>query len=189
MKIDFVSLSLVLGLGFVLPAVAQENPAKEEPAKREEAVKPEAPKEEAVKEEAAAPAIEALPVAAPAKELSSCAKSFVPLADSYKKAYDDMEKWIAQIDAQTSAAGGKSMKLQEQIQQNETAITKAKFDKDDAKVKSLTKDNKQLWTDFNAAKKDQDKICGGFSKEASDRAKQNSDAINKALADLKAQGK
>jgi hypothetical protein len=166
-------------------------PAKDEAKPTEEAK----PKEEAKPTEevkpAAVPAKAAAPAKAeaPAKEMSACAKAFVPLADSYKKAYDDMNKWIAQVDAQTSAASEKTKKLQDQIQANETAITSAKLAKDDAKVKSLTKENKQLWTDFNEAKKAQDKSCSGFSKEVSDRVKQQNDAINKALADVKAQAK
>jgi len=160
-------------------------PAKEEPAK-DEAKKP---VEEVAPAAAAKPAAEAKPEAAPAKELSPCAKSFSPLADSYKAAYDDMQKWIAQIDAETSAAGAKAKALQDQVQANETAITQAKLAGDDAKAKSLTKENKQLWTDLKAAQQAQQKACGAFSKEAPTRVKQYADASNKALADLKAQAK
>ena len=197
MKVDIAAFALVFGLSYLAPALAQNDPAKEEP-KPTEPAKPEAAKDEAkpaeeaapaAAKEAAKPAEDAKPVPPPAKELSACAKAFVPLADSYKKAYDDMQKWIAQVDAQTSAAGDKTKKLQDQIQANETALTSAKLAKDDAKVKSLTKENKQLWTDFNEAKKAQDKSCSGFSKDVSDRVKQENDAINKALADVKAQAK
>lgn len=201
MKIESYALALILGLGLglVAPAFAQEEPKKEEPAKEEaakpaEEAAPEAAAEAApAKEEAAKPAAkaapEAAPAAAPAKELSSCAKSFVPLSDSYKKAYDDMQKWIAQIDTQTAAAGEKVQKLQAQITENETAATKAKLDGDGKKGKELAKENKQLWTDFNAAKKSEAATCSGFAKEAADRVKQNTDVANKALEALKAQTK
>lgn len=126
---------------------------------------------------------------APAKELSGCAKSVSPLADSYKSAYDDLQKWIGQIDTETAAAGDKVQKLQAQIQQNETATTQAKLDKDTSKVKDLQKSNKTLWSDFNAATKAQSDACAKFAKEAPQRVKQYTDATNKALDALKAQMK
>ena len=113
----------------------------------------------------------------------------MPLADSYKAAYDDMQKWIGQIDAQTAAVSDKAQKLQTQIQQNETAITQAKLDKNDSKAKGLQKENKKLWDDFNAAKKDQSAACSKFVKEAPQRVKQYSDATSKSLDALKSQSK
>jgi chromosome segregation ATPase len=215
MKNGFLALALILGLGVATPVLSQTDPAPEEPAKQEpakdEKAKPaeEAPAAEPAKAEEAKPAEEAPPAPeaakeaeakpaaasapaaapAPAKELSSCAKSYVPLADSYKSAYDDMQKWIGQIDAKTSAASDKAQTLQTQIQQNETAITQAKLDKNDSKAKSLQKENKKLWDDFNAAKKELSTICAGFAKEASGRVKQYADASGRALEGLKSQGK
>lgn len=183
MKPGFYALALILGLGLMVPAVAQEEPAKEEPAK-EEAAKP---AEEAAPVAPAAPA--PAPAPAPAKELSSCAKSYVQLADSYKAAYDDMQKWIGEIDKQTAAASDKAQKLQTQIQQNETAITQAKLDKDDSKAKSLQKENKKLWDEFNASKKELQTLCSGFAKQASERVKQYADASSKELEGVKSQAK
>jgi len=183
MKLEAHALALILGLGLglVVPALAQEETKKEEPAKEE----PAAPAAETAP--AAVPAPAAAP--APAKELSGCAKSFSPLADSYKSAYDDLQKWIGQIDTETAAAGDKVQKLQAQIHENESAITQAKLNKDNAKVKDLQKQNKQLWDDFNSAKKGQSDACAKFVKEAPQRVKQYSDATNKALDALKAQTK
>lgn len=197
MKLGLHALALILGFGLVVPAVAQEEAKQEEPAKEAAAA---APAEEAkpAAEEAkpaaeAAPAAEAKPAAeaaaAPAKELSGCAKSFVPLSDTYKSAYDDMQKWIAEIDTQTAAAGEKVVTLQAQIQANETAITQAKLNKDDSKAKSLQKENKKLWDDFNAAKKSQSDVCAKFVKDAPQRVKGYSDATSKALDALKSQSK
>ena len=77
MKLESHALALILGLGLVAPALAQEEPKKEEPAK-EEAAAP-----EAAAEPTPAAAAEATPAkeeaAAPVKELSGCAKSFSPL--------------------------------------------------------------------------------------------------------------
>ena len=214
MKVEFAALTLVLGLGLVAPAFADDAAVKEDPAKpeavKEEAAKPaeegakpvEAAAPAAAKEEAkhgaaavpskeTAPAKDAAPAkaAAPAKEMSACAKTYSPLVDSYAKAHADMDAWVKKVDADTSAASEKTAKMQAQIQENEAAITKAKIDKDDAKAKSLAKANKQIWADFNTAKKAQDKACAGFAKEAADHVKQNDDAINQALAAVKAAGK
>jgi chromosome segregation ATPase len=197
MKLGLHALALILGFGLVAPALAQEETKKEEPAK-EEAAAPTpaaepapaaAPEATPAKDEAAAPAAAPAAAAAPAKELSGCAKSFSQLAESYKSAYDDLQKWIAQIDTATAAAGDKVQKLQAQIHENESAITQAKLNKDNAKAKDLQKENKKLWDDFNAAQKGQSDACAKFVKEAPQRVKQYSDATNKALDALKAQTK
>ena len=201
MKLGLHALALILGLGLVAPALAQEEPKKEEPAK-EEAAKPAAeaaPAAVPAKEETAKPAAEVAPVAAtapaaapvaePPKELSSCAKSFVPLSDSYKNAYDDMQKWINQIDTQTAAVADKVAKLQTQFEQNQAAITQAKLANDSAKAKDLDKASKKIWDDLTTAKKDLSGICGKFAKDAQDKVKQYTDATNKALDTLKAQTK
>jgi len=100
-----------------------------------------------------------------------------------------MQKWISEIDAATAAASQKVVGLQKQIQENEAAITQAKLDKQDAKAKDLNKQNKQLWSDLNAAKKSMAETTSKYVKSAPDRVKQYDDMTSKALADLKAQGK
>lgn len=178
-------LAIALGLGLAFPAPAQEmpEPAKEEPAKQAA----EAPAKEAPAEAAKEAAKEAAPEAA--KDLSPCAKALVPLAESYKKAYEELQKWIADVHAKTSEAGDKVRKIQEQIQQNETAITKAKLDGDDAKAKELTKANKQLWNDLETAKKGQASVCSGFPKEAAQRVKQYTEDSEAKLDECKSQMK
>jgi hypothetical protein len=198
---------------------AKEDTAKPDEAAKPEAAKDEAAKAEDPKAEAAAaapaasPAPEASPapaaaaaaahakeptpaptavpvhVAEPPKELSACAKSFVPLADTYATAYDDMKKWIGEIDTKTAATSENAQKMQTQIQENEAAITKAKFDRDNAKAKELQKENKTLWDSFNAAKKEASAQCSQYSKDAAARVKQYADATAKALETMKAQAK
>jgi len=201
MKLGWYALTLILGLAVAAPALAQEETKKEEPTKEETPAPPadaapaaakadeEKPAAEATPAAEAAPAAKAAPAAEPAKELSGCAKSFVPLADSYKSAYDDMQKWINQIDTETSTAGANVQKVQTQVQENEAATTQAKLAKDNAKVKDLQKENKKLWDQLNAAKKSQSDACAKFVKEAPQRVKQYADAANKALDALKAQSK
>lgn len=188
----FRAYVLALALCLAVPALAQDSPAKEEPAapetaKPEEPAKAEPAKDETAKPAEAAPAAEAKPVAP--KEVSACAKSFEPLADSYKKAYDDMQTWIAQIDSQTAATSDTVSKLQAQIKENETAAATAKAGGDNAKAKDLTKQNKALTTQLNDAKKSLSNARSGFVKEAPGRVKQYETAIEKALDDLKAQTK
>ena len=191
MKYQFHALALVLGLGLAMPAVAQNDPAKEEPAKDEtgkpatDVVLEAAPA--ATPAPAAAAAVAPAPAPAPAKDLTPSAKTFVPLADGYKSAYDDMSKWIAQIDSETAAASEKSQKLQTQVQENETAITQAKLKGDNAKVKELQKQNKTLWDQITAAKKEQADTSGRYTKDAAQRVKQYTDATNKALDAVKSQ--
>jgi len=161
-------LAVALCLVLAAPAFAQEAPA---PAKDAPA--------------AAAPVKEAAPE--PPKELSLCAKALAPLAESYKKAYDDMQKWTTEVDSKTAASNEKVRKIQQQIQANETAITKAKLEGDSAKEKDLTKANKQLWSDLEDAKKTAAEACEGLSKEAADRVKRNEATIDAALDQCKAQ--
>jgi predicted nucleic acid-binding Zn-ribbon protein len=46
---------------------------------------------------------------------SRVASALVPLADSYKKAYDDMQAWIADVNLKTAAASDKVEGLKRQI--------------------------------------------------------------------------
>jgi hypothetical protein len=175
-------LAIALCLGLAVPAVAQEAP----PPVKEEPAKPAAPVAETpAKEAPPAPAAKAAPEA-PA-EHSFCAKALVPLAESYKKAYDDLQKWIAEIDSKYAAVADKVLGIQKQIQANETAITKAKLDGDGTKEKELTKANKQLWTDLEDAKKNQSEACGDLCKQASKRVEQYSNDIESKLDQCKAQ--
>ncbi len=193
------------------PAAEEKAPAKDDAAKQdtekkdaEKAAEGKAPEAEAAPAKEAAPAAAAAPAAEPApakehaakaeepkaaapakKELSACAKTYVPLADTYKAAYEDMEKWIDQINTQTTAASDKVAKLQAQIQENETATTQAKLAGDNAKVKDLTKQNKALWNDMNAAKKGLADTCAQFGKEAAARVKKYDAATEQALSALK----
>ena len=76
-----------------------------------------------------APAPKATP-----KALGASAMAFAPLADSYKKAYDDMQTWMTSIDAQTASVDAQILKAQDQIKANETAMAAAKTAGDSKKV-------------------------------------------------------
>jgi hypothetical protein len=195
----------VFATGLVPAVVAQEAEKKEEPAKDAAAAPAKAPETAPAAEEkpaapAAAPAAETTPATeakptavpaaeAPKKALSPSALALQPLADSYKKAYEDMQAWITAVDAKTSPANDSVMKLQAEVVANGDATTKAKLAGDNAKVKELTKQNKQLMSALEAAKKTAATAAGPVAKEASDRVKQYGAASDQALTELKAKTK
>jgi hypothetical protein len=159
------------------PEVKAEAPAKTEPAAEAPVAKP-APKPETAKK--------------PTKELNASAKIFLPLADNYKKAYDELQLWIMNIDAQTAAVSAQISRIQDDIQKNEAAITKLKIQgggESSEEGRALAKDNKQLWADLSAARKERSALTKGFAKEAIQRAKGYQMEIIEKLEDIKAQAK
>lgn len=128
----------------------------------------------------------------PAKELNPSAKIFVPLADTYKKAYEDMLMWIRSIDAETAEISTRIARIQEDIQKNEAAITKLKIDsggESSDEGRALAKDTKQLWADLSAARKERTALSKGFMREANSRAKSYQAEVIEKLEDIKAQPK
>jgi hypothetical protein len=196
--ISLFRLVLMLAVAAAGPAFAQEDPKKEtpeaaapekaaEPAADAKPAEPEAAKKEAEPAAAAAPAA-AVPAAAAAeapKPLSAAAKSFSPLANTYKGAYDDMQKWMETVSAQTAASDEKITKLQKQISDNEAAITQAKLAGDDKKVKSLTSENKKLSSEASSAMKGLNSAKADFVKQAEQRVKQYQSASDAALTQVK----
>jgi outer membrane biosynthesis protein TonB len=193
------------------PAAKPEPKAAPKPEAKAEAeapaAKPEpkaAPKPEAkpeAKAEAETPAVKPAAKAAPkpetakiepVKELNSCAKVFVPLADTYKKEYEEMQRWILTIDAETANVSAHISRIQDDIQKNEAAITKLKLAggrEGSEEGRELAKSNKQLWADLSAARKERTALNKGFAREAIQRAKNNQAEIIGKLEDIKAQAK
>lgn len=166
------------------PEAKAETPAKTEPEAEAPVAKP-APKAEPKPEMAPKPV-------EPAKELTPCAKAFVPLADNYKKAYDELQIWIRHIDAQTAGASAAISRIQGEIEKNEAAITKLKIEggsESSEKGRELAKDNKKLWADLSASRKERAALCEGFTREAIQRAKRYQVEIIETLEGIKAQTK
>lgn len=176
-----------------------QEPAKPEPVKAAEPVKaPEAPKApepakvvEPVKAPEAVKASEIVKAPEPvkARELTPCAKAFVPLAEGYKKAYDDAMRWIQQVDEQTAAADAKVNGLQETVEKNEALITKLKIeDTKESKLRArdLARENKQLWADLSAARKERTAKCAAFSKAAAQLNKEIAAEISARLSAIQA---
>ncbi|MFA6093124.1 MAG: hypothetical protein WCU88_08370 [Elusimicrobiota bacterium] len=162
-----------------------------EPAKIAEPAKVPAAEPAKVAEPVKAPEA---PVAAPKpaakKAMTGCAQCVKPLLDSYKEAVADMEKWTRDVDAQTAAAEDAVKQLQEQIQENEAAITKLKLENSkDAKTRSkeLAKENKRLWSELEAARKAKAALCKQFARDASQKVREYSTDISAQLKTVQTQ--
>jgi len=166
-------------------AQPEQAPAKQGEAPQA-AVKPaEAPAKPA--EAPAKPAEASVSRKEPAKELSSCAQPLVPLAEAYREAYESMQRWIREASDQTAAADERVKRLQAQIQDNEAVITKLKFEdtkENRARIKDLAKDNKQLWKDLDAARREKAALCRALSKTAGQKVRELSDAVRERLKEV-----
>lgn len=189
------------------PAVQSDLPKADKPEPKTEAPAPKpAPKaapEAKAEPEAEAPAAKPAAKAAPkpeavkkpvetVKELNSFAKTFVPLADAYKKAYEEMQRWILDIDARTAGVAANISRIQDDIQKNEAAITKMKIaggSERSEEGRGLAKENKRLWDDLSAARKERAALSKDIIHEAIQRAKGNQVDIIGKLEDIKAQAK
>lgn len=169
------------------PAAAPENPpTKETP--NEQQVKQEAPRETPAtapaKAEAGAPAQPAKKEEARKSEpQTACAQALVPLGEVYRDAYIEMRKFIDDVDVQTKAADERVAKLEKQIQDDESAMTKAKLDGDGAKEEELSHQDKQLWKDLKAAKKERASLCSGFARDAKQKVRDFAGAAEAKLGD------
>lgn len=115
-----------------------------------------------------------------------CAASYRPVADAYLSAYKGLDGWIAGASAQVAGAEEKVVKAEEAVRENESAMTALKLDRSKdakAKLKDLGATNKQLWKDLEAARREQATICKGFKRDAMQKVKELSAAVNAALAE------
>ncbi|MFA6004525.1 MAG: hypothetical protein WC881_10705 [Elusimicrobiota bacterium] len=159
-----------------------------EPAKVVEPVKAEVPVVESVKPVAKAPVRIVEPAPAPvAKPLSETAKKLLPLVAGYKQAQESAQAWVDEVGKQSQAMDEKISGIQAQVQANEAAITKLKVEsekKNKAAIKERNKDNKQLWAELAAAKKEQAAFNRELSKTAGQKARAYSDDIMTRLKEV-----
>ena len=181
---------LLLSLILALPAAAADKPFAD-PAPVSDF--PEAEKKP-VQVEAPKPVKASVPVAAApvSKELTPCAKCLLPLADTYKKAQEEMTSWITEVDLQTKAVNEKVADLEAQIEKNEAQLTKLKLEDTNMsrlKSKEVQKENKALWADLTAARKERDALCAEFAKEATLRvdryASEAKDRLKQAKSEMR----
>jgi len=111
--------------------------------------------------------------------------TFSSLADSYKKAYDDMQAFMKSVDTSMGPADQKIASLQAKIKENETAAAQAKQAGDDKKAKSLVSENKKLTKELNDAVKGVNASRGDFVKQAQQKVKEHDAATDAALQQLK----
>ncbi|HAM36132.1 MAG TPA: hypothetical protein DEB40_02620 [Elusimicrobia bacterium] len=139
--------------------------------------------------EAPAKPVEIAPAAKkePEKALATCAQHLTPLADGYRQAYERMRQWMREISDRTTAADEKVKSIQTKIQDNEATITKLKVEAPKAnksRIKDLSRDNKQLWKDLEAAKKETVALRRSVSKTLNQKVKETSDEIKGRLAEV-----
>lgn len=133
------------------------------------------------------PAGTAAPKPEGAQEPASCAKALAPLADGYKKAYDDLTQWLREVDARTAAAEAKVLKLQEAVKQNEAEITSLRLADDPAsreRLRTLTGADDRAWRDLREARREKERLCAEFSKAAALKVREYSEDIQGRLRDV-----
>lgn len=136
-------------------------------------------------EAAAAPKASCL-VSGPGAKAVGCAGSYQKVSDGFLEGYRAMDAWVAAASEQVSASAEKVEKLEDQIKANESEVTGLKLQRSKeakAKLKELDKANRQLWKDLDAARREQDAICKGFTRAAAAKVKELTADISKRLSE------
>lgn len=117
---------------------------------------------------------------------AGCAANYRPVADAYLSGYKAMDGWIAGASAQVAGAEEKVVKAEGAVRENETAMTALKLDRSKdakAKLKDLSVQNKQLWKDLEAARREQAAVCKNFKREVMQKVKELNAAVGAALTE------
>ena len=125
-------------------------------------------------------------VPGPAAESIGCAGAYQKVSEGFLDGYKAMDAWVGQASGQVSASAEKVEKIEDQIKDNESSVTKLKLDRSkDAKLKlkELDKANKALWRELEAARKEQDALCKGFTRAAAAKVKELVADVTKRLAE------
>lgn len=125
-------------------------------------------------------------VSGPAAESVGCAGAYQKVSDGFLEGYKAMDAWVASASGQVSASAEKVGKIEDQIKENESSVTKLKLDRSkDAKLKlkELDKANKVLWRELEAARREQDALCKGFTRAAAAKVKELLADVTKRLAE------
>lgn len=125
-------------------------------------------------------------VSGPATEAVGCAGAYQKVSDGFLEGYKAMDAWVASASGQVSASAEKVEKIEDQIKENESSVTKLKLDRSkDAKLKlkELDKANKALWRELEAARREQDALCKGFSRSSATKVKELVADVTKRLTE------
>lgn len=162
--------------------------AKPEPRAPAES-KPAAPAPEEKKPAAAAPCPDTgSKEKAPAKEYAGCVARFKTLADGYREAGAAIERWMEEASTQAGELESRERKLQQQIQDNEAATTKAKLEASKAakaRLKELSAENKGLWRELEGVRSERTKLCRELARTAAQKLKELSADIQSRLSRAK----
>jgi len=124
------------------------------------------------------------------KPLSSSAQQLAPLAESYRQAYEAVQRWMRNVSDQSAIADGKIRQIQGKITENEASITRLKLEsarENKSRISDLNKQNKELWKELEAAKRDKAEFCSSLSKTAAQKVREFSDDIKAKLKAVQAQ--
>lgn len=125
-------------------------------------------------------------VSGPAAETVGCAGAYQKVSDGFLEGYKAMDAWVASASGQVSASAEKVEKIEDQIKENESSVTKLKLERSKEaklKLKELDKANKVLWKELDAARREQDALCKGFSRAASAKVKELVADVTKRLTE------
>ncbi|TPW20757.1 MAG: hypothetical protein FD126_1357 [Elusimicrobia bacterium] len=165
---NILLLTACLSLSAAAPLWADDETAEAEPAAEEAAPAPKkAPKAElpGLKAPAAAEAPKAAClVSGPAAKSVGCAGSYQKVSDGFEKVET----------------------IENQIKTNESEVTGLKLQRSKeakAKLKELDKANRVLWKELDAARREQDALCKGFTRAASAKVKELVSDVTKLLSE------
>lgn len=149
-------------------------------------------------EEAALPGLKAedAPAAAPAKDsclvpgpgaaAAGCAGAYQRVSDGFLEGYKAMDAWVGSASAQVAGSAEKVAGIEKSIRDNESQVTGLKLQRTKdakAKLKELDKANRALWKELDAARREQDALCKGFTRAAAAKVKELVADVQKRLSE------
>ena len=135
---------------------------------------------------AAEPKAPACLVSGPAAEGTGCAGAYKAVSEGFLNGYKAMDAWVAESSAQVAASAEKVEAIEKSIRDNESQVTGLKLQRSKeakAKLKELGQANKGLWKDLDAARREQDALCKGFSRAAAAKVKELTLDVSKRLSE------
>lgn len=125
-------------------------------------------------------------VSGPGAETVGCAGAYQKVSDGFLDGYKAMDAWVGSASAQVSASADKVGKIEDQIKENESSVTGLKLQRSKEaklKLKELDKANRALWKELDAARREQDALCRGFSRAAAAKVKELTLDVSKRLSE------
>lgn len=135
---------------------------------------------------AAEPKAPACLVSGPGAEGKGCAGAYKSVSEGFLDGYKAMDAWVGEASGQVAASADKVEAIEKSIRDNESQVTGLKLQRSKeakAKLKELDKANKGLWRELDAARREQDALCRGFSRAAAAKVKELTLDVSKRLSE------